>query len=218
MRTNETTNRESCGRVHIGEPTNFPLRITNRESRIMNRAYRSTSLKRVATTHGGMASECFARIIAPTNRSVVFGGLGSAYFDPCTRVDLSEERNRRRCKRSNDDDPGAGYIVILRIPSALKESRHCSGLATSRGKVEESSRLSRVKTSRVEPSPVSSVSLDVYERLTLSVRDKQRRCSSNERFGMTRCSDGLSLVIDRSPPHRVARTIGDEASPSLGVM
>ncbi|KYN16854.1 hypothetical protein ALC57_10833 [Trachymyrmex cornetzi] len=47
MRTNETTNRESCGRVHINSRTDeFPLRIMNRESRITNRAYRSTSLKR----------------------------------------------------------------------------------------------------------------------------------------------------------------------------
>ncbi|KYN00980.1 hypothetical protein ALC62_08206 [Cyphomyrmex costatus] len=85
---------------------------TRTRLRITNRAYRSTSLKRVATTHGGMA--------------------------------------RRRCERSND-------IVILRIPSALTistESRRCSGLTPSRGRVEESSRLSRVKTSRVEPSPV----------------------------------------------------------------
>ncbi|KYN31512.1 hypothetical protein ALC56_14393 [Trachymyrmex septentrionalis] len=126
MRTNEATNRESCGRVHIGEPT--------------------TKLDaRGDTTHGGMASECFARI-------------------------------------------------ILRIPSALTPTWLRSWLPPEEGRVEESGRLSRVKTSRVEPSPVSSVSLDVYERLTLSVR---RRCSSNERFGVTRCSDGLPLVVDR---------------------
>lgn len=58
----------------------------------------------------------------------------------------------------------------------------------------------------------------VYEKGMRRFRATRRRCSSNERFGVTRCSDGLSLVVDR-PPHRAgAGIIGDGASPSLGVM